>query len=138
MIFEITPSSCSLKETRQKGQQLAWRRYDGPDEPKFPVTNIAVAFLRSEPTGEVKMTFAGRISSSGFSTVDEVKLNVIVRTKGGASIYSWIPVILAKCGDKNQPLVPPPIRCRRTSPLMSSPMSALSRLRNTGIQFFLA
>jgi hypothetical protein len=106
IIFEITPSSGSLKETVQKGQQLAWRRYDRPDEPKFQVTNIAVAFLRSEPTGEVKMTFAGKISSSGFSTVDEVKLNVIVRTKGGASIYSWSPVISAKCGDKNQPLVP--------------------------------
>jgi hypothetical protein len=107
IIFEITPSTGSLKETVQKGQQLAWRRWDSPDDPKFQVTNIAVAFLRNEPTGEVKMTFAGKISSSGFSTVDEVKLNVIVRTKGGAPIYSWSPVISVKCADKNQPLVPP-------------------------------
>ena len=106
IIFEITPSTGSLKETVQKGQQLAWRRWDSPDDPKFQVTNIAVAFLRNEPTGEVKMTFAGKISSSGFSTVDEVKLNVIVRTKGGAPIYSWSPVISVKCADKNQPLVP--------------------------------
>src|SRR4051812_1291388 len=106
VVFEVTSSTGSLKETVQKAQQLTWRRYDRPNEPKFQVTNIAVAFLRSEPTGEVKMTFSGKISSSGFSTVDEVKLNVIVRTKGGASIYSWSPVITAKCGDKNQPLVP--------------------------------
>lgn len=106
IIFEITPSTGSLKETVQRGQQLAWRRWDSPDDPKFQVTNIAVAFLRNEPTGEVKMTFAGKISSSGFSTVDEVKLNVIVRTKGGAPIYSWSPVISVKCADKNQPLVP--------------------------------
>jgi hypothetical protein len=104
--FEITPTSGSLKETVQKGQELAWRRYDNPNERKFQVTNIAVAFLRNEPTGEVKMTFAGKISSSGFHTIDEVKLNVIVRTKTGASIYSWSPVVSAKCGDKNQPIVP--------------------------------
>ena len=106
VVFEITSSTGSLKETVQKGQQLTWRRYDRPNEPKFQVSGIAVAFLRSEPTGEVKITFAARVSSSGFSTVDGVKLNVIVRTKGGASIYSWSPVISAKCGDKNQPTVP--------------------------------
>lgn len=106
VMFEITPSTGSLKETVQKGQKLAWRRHDSPNDPKFQLTNIAVAFLRSEPTGEVKMTFGGKISSLGFHTIDEVKLNVIVRTKGGASIYSWSPLISAKCGDKDQPLVP--------------------------------
>ena len=29
-----------------------------------------------------------------------------MRTKGGASIYFWSPVISVKCGDKNQPVVP--------------------------------
>jgi len=106
VIFEITPTTGSLKETVQKGQQLAWRRYSSPNDLRFQVTNIAVAFLRNESAGEVKMTFGGKISSVGFHTTDEVKLNVIVRTKGGASIYSWSPGISAKCVDNNQPLVP--------------------------------
>jgi hypothetical protein len=107
VVFEITPTSGSLKETVQKGQQLTWRRHSSPNDPRFQVTNIAVAFLRNESAGEVKMTFGGKISSvGGFHTTDEVKLNVIVRTKGGASIYSWSPGISAKCIDNNQPLVP--------------------------------
>jgi transposase len=33
--------------------------------------------------------FAGHISSLGYRPVDEARLNVIVRTKSGASIHSW-------------------------------------------------
>ena len=106
VVLEVRSSNGSLKETVQKGQQLTWRRYDRSHEPKFHVSDIAVAFLRSEPTGEVKITFSAKVSSSGYSTVEVVRLNLMVRTKGGASIYFWSPVITVKCGDKNQPVVP--------------------------------
>jgi hypothetical protein len=49
------------------------------------------------------MTFAGDISSLGYRPVDEAKLNIIVRTKGGASIYSWSFGISVRCSDNNRP-----------------------------------
>ena len=52
------------------------------------------------------MTFAGDISSLGYRPVDEAKLNVIVRTKGGASIHSWSFGISVRCADNNRPLAP--------------------------------
>ena len=51
------------------------------------------------------MTFAGDVSSLGYRPVDEAKLNVIVRTKGGASIHSWSFGISLRCADNN-PLAP--------------------------------
>jgi hypothetical protein len=87
-IFEISPISGSLKETRQNGQELNWRERRGSKDRRFQVANISVAFLRSGAAGDVKMTFAGNIASFGYRPVDEAKLNVIVRTKGGSSIYS--------------------------------------------------
>jgi len=102
-IFEITPISGTLKETVQQGQQLIWRGRGGPNDRRFQVTNISIAFLRNGAAGEVKMTFAGDISSLGYRPVDEAKLNVIVRTKGGASIYSWSFGISVRCSDNNRP-----------------------------------
>ena len=81
-----SPITGTLKETVQKGQQLIWRGRESPNDRRFQVTNISVAFLRNEPGGQVKMTFAGDISSLGYRPVDEAKLNIIVRTKGDASI----------------------------------------------------
>jgi hypothetical protein len=75
------PQRFWAKETVQKGHQLIWRG-KGPDDRRFQVTDISVAFLRNEGGGEVKMTFADRVSSLGYRPVDEAKLNVIVRTKG--------------------------------------------------------
>jgi hypothetical protein len=89
----------------QEGQQLIWRA-KGPNDRRFQVTNISVAFLRHEGGGEVKMTFAGRVSSLGYRPVDEAKLNVIVNTKSGASIYSWNFDISVRCSDRNRPLAP--------------------------------
>ena len=102
-IFEITPISGTLKETVQKGQQLIWRGRGSPNDRRFQVTNISMAFLRNAAADEVKMTFAGDISSLGYRPVDEAKLNVIVRTKGGASIYSWSFGISIRCSDNNRP-----------------------------------
>ena len=36
----------------------------------------------------------------------ELKLNVIMRTPGGASLHSWSLGFSVKCGDNNQPLTP--------------------------------
>lgn len=102
--FDITPISGSLKETRQNGQRLNWHGKGGPDDRRFQITNISVAFLRNEATGEVKMTFVGDVSSLGYRPVDEAKLNVIVRTRGGSSIYSWSIGISVRCADKDRPL----------------------------------
>jgi hypothetical protein len=104
-VFEITPITGTLKETVQKGQQLIWRG-KGPNDRRFQVTDISVAFLRNEGGGEVKMTFAGHVSSLGYRPVDEAKLNVIVRTKGGASIHSWSFGISVRCADNKRPLAP--------------------------------
>ena len=52
------------------------------------------------------MTFSCNISSLGYLTSDEAKLNVIVRAKGGASLHSWSFGISVKCGDDGRPLTP--------------------------------
>jgi hypothetical protein len=67
---------------------------------------MSVAFLRSESGGQVKMTFTGNISSLGYLTPEEAKLNAIVRAKGGASLHSWSFGVSVKCADKDQPLTP--------------------------------
>jgi hypothetical protein len=83
--FEMNPNSGSLKESVQKGQELVWHPKDKPNEPRFKVTNMSVAFLRSESGGQV---------------------NAIVRAKGGASLHSWSFGISVKCADKDQSLTP--------------------------------
>jgi hypothetical protein len=59
--FEISPSTGTLKETAQRGQELIWIRKDNPSDRRFQVSNISVGFLRSEAGGQVKMTFSGRL-----------------------------------------------------------------------------
>jgi len=104
-VFDIAANTGSLKETVQKGQQLVWRWKGASNEGGgFQVTNISVAFLRSESGGQVKMTFSGNVSSLGYLTSEEAKLNVNVRAKGGASLHSWSFGVSAKCADKDQPL----------------------------------
>ena len=104
--FEISPSTGTLKETAQRGQELSWNRKDSPSERRFQVTNISIGFLRSEVGGQVQMTFSGSTTSHGYSTSGETKLNVIMRTAGGASLHSWSLGFSVKCGDNNQPLTP--------------------------------
>src|SRR2546423_10446963 len=84
-VFEVTPNTGSLKESVQKGQQLVWYPKEKPNEPRFQISNISVAFLREQSGGQVKMTFTGNISSLGYQTSEDAKLNVIVRARGGAS-----------------------------------------------------
>jgi hypothetical protein len=104
--FEISPSTGTLKETAQRGQELIWIRKDNPSERRFQVSNISVGFLRSEAGGQVQMTFSGNTTSLGYSTSEEAKLNVIIRTPGGASLHSWSFGFSVRCGDNNQPLTP--------------------------------
>jgi hypothetical protein len=104
--FEIAPNTGSLKESVQKGQQLVWHQKDKPNDPRFQITNIAIAFLREQSGGQVKMTFTGNVSSLGYLTSEDAKLNAIVRAKGGASLHSWGFEISVKCGDKDRPLTP--------------------------------
>src|ERR1700745_4371406 len=104
--FEIAANTGSLKETVEKGYELRWRPKEGTSEGCCRVTNVSVAFLRSESGGEVKMTSSGNVSSLGALTSEEAKLNVIVRAKGGAALPSWSFGISVKCADKDQPLPP--------------------------------
>jgi hypothetical protein len=106
VVFEISPSTGTLKETAQRGQELIWIRKDNPSERRFHVSNISVGFLRSEAGGQVQMTFSGNTTSLGYSTSEEAKLNVIIRTPGGASLHSWSLGFSVRCGDNNQPLTP--------------------------------
>jgi hypothetical protein len=105
-VFDITAKSGSLKETVQKGQVLFWRRKQGQKERLFRLENISVALLRNETGSQVKITFSGNVSSLGYSTSDEAKLNLTIRTKAGAALYAWSFGITVKCGDSNKPLTP--------------------------------
>jgi hypothetical protein len=104
--FEINPRSGSLRETVQKGQALVWHRKENPGDRRFQANNISIGILRSETGGQVKMTFSCNVSSLGYATEEEAKLNVIVRAKGGASLYSWTVGMPVKCADNNQPVTP--------------------------------
>ena len=104
--FEIAPNTGSLKESVQKGQQLVWHPKDKPNDSRFQITNLSVAFLREQTGGQVKMTFTGNASARGYQTSENAKLNVIVRSKGGASLHSWGFEISVKCADKDRPLTP--------------------------------
>ena len=106
IVFEIVPITGTLKESVQKGQELVWLGGQGANDRRFQATNISVAFLRNDATGDVKMTFAAQVSSFGYRPVDEAKLNVIVRTKTGASIHSWNFGLSIRCADKGRPVAP--------------------------------
>jgi len=105
-VFDVRPVSGTLKETLQSGQQLVWRGRGSPGERRFAVTDMSVAFLRNEAPAEVKMTFVAHVSALGWRPVDEPKLSIIVRTRGGASIYSWTFEISVRCADNNRTLPP--------------------------------
>jgi hypothetical protein len=106
-MFEVTPITGILKETVQNGQQLIWRAGGTrTGEPRFEITDMSAAFLRSEAPGDVKITFSGHVSAFGWRPVDEAKVNLIVRTRGGASIYSWLINVSVQCADNNRTLTP--------------------------------
>src|SRR5262245_65962142 len=67
---------------------------------------MSVALLRNEASGEVKITFAGHVSAFGWRPEGDPKLEVIVRTRGGASIYPWTFSVSVRCADTNRPLPP--------------------------------
>jgi hypothetical protein len=71
-VFEINPNTGSLKESVQKGQPLVWHPKEKPNEPRFQVTNMSVAFLRSESGGQVKMTFTGNVILNLFGSPSEM------------------------------------------------------------------
>ena len=105
-IFDVTSVTGTLKETVQNEQQLVWHARRSPDERRFQLTEMSVAFLRNQAPGEVKITFAGHVSAFGWRPDGEPKLNVTVRTRGGASIYSWTFGVSVRCADNNRPLPP--------------------------------
>jgi hypothetical protein len=105
-VFDVTPASGALKETVQKGQQLVWRARRSPNDRRFELADMSVAFLRSQAPTEVKITFAGHVSAFGWRPESDPKLQVIVRTRGGASIYFWNFAVSVRCADSNRPLPP--------------------------------
>src|SRR5215471_21403375 len=88
VVFDVMPVTGTLKETVQKQQELVWRARRSPNERRFELTDMSVALLRNEATGEVKITFAGNVSALGWRPEGDPKVEVIIRTRGGASIYS--------------------------------------------------
>jgi len=105
-VFDVTPVTGTLKETVQKQQQLVWRARRSPNERRFELTDMSVALLRNEAPGEVRITFAGHVSALGWRPEGDPKLEVIIRTRGGASIYSWTFGFSVRCADTNRPLPP--------------------------------
>jgi len=105
-VFDVMPVTGTLKETVQKQQQLVWRARRSPNERRFELTDMSVALLRNEAPGEVKITFAGHVSALGWRPEGDPKLEVIIRTRGGASIYSWTFGFSVRCADTNRPLPP--------------------------------
>ena len=105
-VFDVMPVTGTLKETVQKRQQLVWRARRSPNERRFELTDMSVALLRNEAPGEVRITFAGHVSALGWRPVGDPKLEVIIRTRGGASIYSWTFGFSVRCADTNRPLPP--------------------------------
>ena len=90
----------------QKRQQLVWRARRSPNERRFELTVMSVALLRNEAPGEVKIPFAGHVSALGWRPEGDPKVEVIIRTRGGASIYSWTVDFSVRCADTNRPLPP--------------------------------
>jgi len=105
-VFDVKPATGALKETVQRGQQLVWRARRGTNDRRFGLSDMSVAFLRSEAPTEVKITFAGHVSAFGWRPESDPKLEVIVRTRGGASIYFWNFAVSVRCADSNRPLPP--------------------------------
>jgi len=105
-VFEVTPVSGSLKETVQKGQELIWRRKGRPTDGAFQLTNISIGLLRSETGGQLTLTFSCNMTSLGYRPSDEAKLNIIIRSKGGAALHTAAVGVPVKCTDKNQTLAP--------------------------------
>ena len=83
-----------------------WRARRSPNDRRFELTDMSVAFLRSEAPTELKITFAGHVSAFGWRPESDPKLEVIVRTRGGASIYFWNFAVSVRCADSNRPLPP--------------------------------
>jgi len=105
-VFDVASTTGALKETVQKGQQLVWRARRSPNDRRFELTDMSVALLRNEAPSEVKITFAGHVSAVGWRPESDPKLQVIVRTRGGASIYSWTFAVSVRCADSSRPLPP--------------------------------
>jgi hypothetical protein len=105
-VFEIDQKSGGLRETIQKEQELFWRLKESPNDRTIQISNISIAFIRGDTGGQIRMSFSCNISSLGFLSTDEAKLNIIARSKGGASLYAWSLGIPVKCTDKNQTLSP--------------------------------
>jgi hypothetical protein len=105
-VFEINANSGSLKESIQNGQELIWRRKENQSDEALKFSNISIALIRNVTGGQVNVTFSSNISSLGYLTADEVKLNMIVRAKGGASLHSLSLGVSVNCVDNNQSLTP--------------------------------
>src|SRR5262249_36907020 len=131
-VFDVTPVTGTLKETVQRQQQLVWRARRSPNERRFDLTDMSVALLRNEAAGEVIITFAGHVSALGWRPERDPKVEVIIRTRGGASICSWTVSLSVSCADTNRPLPRSAKRFRTTSAPICSTPSAPSRFQNTG------
>jgi hypothetical protein len=105
-VFDIATTSGSLKESVQNGQELIWHRKDQPAERAFELSNIAVGLIRSETGGQLMVTFSCEVSSLGYGTSEDAKLNMILRTKGGAPLHALALAVAVKCTDKNKAPAP--------------------------------
>ena len=105
-VFDLASISGNLKETIQKGQELVWLKKERPTDRTFKLNKISVGLMRSQVGDQVTMTFSSDISSFGYRTFEEANLHVIIRTKGGAALYTLAVGVWIECTDKVQTLHP--------------------------------
>jgi hypothetical protein len=101
--FEISPSTGTLKETAQRGQELIWIRKDNPSDRRFQVSNISVGFLqRSWRTSENDLLWQHHVAWLFHFRGSEIERD---HSHAGRCVAPFLELgFSVKCGDNNQPL----------------------------------
>ena len=94
-VFDITANTGSLKETVQKGQQLVWRRKGAESDGGFQVSNVSIAFLRSESGGQVKTCWMAK------ARVDQDRICSLARSRRHRNHRSSAPLTTCRRGRKS-------------------------------------
>jgi hypothetical protein len=105
-VLEIEQKSGGLRETVQRQQELVWRLKERQEDKAFRISNMAIALIRSETGGQVKMTFSCNVESMGFSSADDVRLHLIARSRGGAALHTWTVGVPVRCAEAAQTPTP--------------------------------
>jgi hypothetical protein len=105
-VLEVEQKSGGLRETVQRQQELVWRLKERQEERALRISNMAIALIRSETGGQVKMTFSCNVETMGFSSGEGVRLHLIARSRGGAALHTWTVGVPVRCAEAAQTPTP--------------------------------